>query len=209
MKIINQSFEIMDDINGEEILKKLEKCGRVCYKSEDLTTSHSAERFIQTIIDKGHESVLEHVSITVKVITSRGISHQIVRHRIASYSQESQRFCNYDKDKFESEITFIEPSCFTGKGYSDMVWWRSCSDSEESYFKILTDGYTPEQAREVLPNSTKTELVMTLNIRSWRNFFKQRTDKTAHPEMRNLVIPMLLEFKRLVPIVFNDIEVAI
>jgi thymidylate synthase (FAD) len=204
MKVIKPYFEFVDKINGLDILKKIEICGRVCYKSEGKIGDGSAEKFVASIVRRGHESVLEHVSITVKFVVDRGVSHEIVRHRIASYSQESSRYCNYSKDDFGSEITFIEPYFFTGAVTYD-TWEKAMQSCENAYFELLNIGATPEQARSVLPNSLKTELVMTANIREWRNFFKVRTPHSAHPQMREVTRPLLSAFKKNIPVVFDDI----
>lgn len=204
MKVIKAGYEIMDHVDGDEILKKIELCGRVCYKSEDRITSDSAKRFVKSLIDRGHESVLEHVSITVRFIVDRGVSHELVRHRIASYSQESSRYVNYEN----KEIEFIKP-CFLKENDKDIHWlsWvASMETAEHRYHFMLYTGMTPEQARSVLPNSLKTEVVTTMNLRAWRNFFKLRTGKQAHPQMREVAIPLLEEFKKLVPVIFDDIK---
>ena len=206
MQIIEPSVQLEDEINGTEIIKKIERIGRVCYKSENNITEDSAERFIKNIIKNGHESVLEHVSITLRVICDRGVSHEIVRHRIASYSQESTRYCNYSKDKFENEITFIKP-CFWNKGEMNYILWKEyCETTERVYKEMLEHGATPEQARSILPNSLKTEIVMTMNLREWRHFFKLRCSKRAHIQMRQIANMILDEFKKEIPIIFDDIE---
>ena len=207
MKIIKPSARIVSSVDGDEILKRIEEYGRVCYKSEDRITEDSAKRFVENLIKRGHESVLEHISVTVKFVCDRGVSHEIVRHRLASYSQESTRFCNYSKDDFGSEITVIEP-CFLVPGTAGYdMWYRACLVAEQMYFKMLDWGCTPEEARAVLPNSLKTELIMTANLREWRHFFKLRTSKAAHPQMRELTVPLLGEFKEKIPVVFDDIKV--
>ncbi len=214
MKIISPGFEILTPVNGEEILKAIEQAGRVCYKSEGQITEGSAEKFVAGVIKRGHEAVLEHQSITVKFIVDRGVSHEIVRHRLAAYCQESTRYCNYGKDGFGNEITVILPCFFdTGMGTASnsMVyeeWKIACERAEISYLKLLEWGATPQEARSVLPNSLKTEVVMTANLREWRHFFKLRTAQAAHPQMREVAIPLLREFQRLIPVVFDDIEVA-
>lgn len=208
MKIIKPGFEILSPVNGEKILKSIEQIGRVCYKSEGKISDGSAEKFIAGIIKRGHESVLEHEKITVRLICDRGVSHEIVRHRIASYSQESTRYCNYSKDGFGNEITVIAP-CFANEnrgGY--WIWLRACEDAERRYFDLLDCGWSPQEARSVLPNSLKTEVVATMNLREWRNFFKLRTAPAAHPQMREIAIPLLREFQRLVPVIFDNIEVT-
>ena len=206
MKIIKPSVEIIDELNGSEILKKIELCGRVCYKSEGKIKEGSAEKFVAAIIRNGHESVIEHVSFTVKFIVDRGISHEIVRHRLASYSQESTRYCNYSKGDFNGEITVIEP-CFLVPGTEGYdMWYRACQMAEQYYFSMLDWGCSPQEARAVLPNSLKTELVMTANIREWRHFLKLRTSPAAHPQMREVAKLLLKELKTKIPVVFDDIK---
>ena len=206
MKIIKPSVEILDDLNLEEILKKLELCGRVCYKSEDKITPESAIKFISNIIKRGHESVLEHVSFSVRFICDRGVTHEIVRHRIASYSQESTRYCNYSKGQFNGEITVIEP-CFLVPGTEGYdMWYRACQMAEQYYFSMLDWGCSPQEARAVLPNSLKTEIVMTANVREWRHFLKLRTSPAAHPQMREVANMLLMELNFLLPSLFDDID---
>ena len=205
MKIIKPYVEIIDSINGQDILKKIEMCGRVCYKSEGRIEEGSAEKFVASIIKRGHEAVLEHASVTVKFVVDRGVSHEIVRHRLASYCQESTRYCNYSKDDFCSEITVIKP-LFLEEGTDGFEMWKySCEDSEAAYFNLLDWGCTPQEARSVLPNSLKTELVMTANLREWRTFFKLRTAEAAHPQMKEVARPLLESFKIMIPIIFDDI----
>lgn len=209
MIIVKPSFTIESEVDGEKILKIIEKAGRTCYKSESRITGDSARKFVKMIIDSGHESVIEHCSVTVRVVCDRGVSHEIVRHRIASYSQESTRYCNYSGKRFSRQITFVEP-CFwdesTEEGKRNLeIWKDAMQKAEEAYFKLIENGATPEEARSVLPNSLKTELIMTLNLRSWRNFFRLRTSPAAHPQIRKLAKEMLEKFKELIPMVFDDI----
>lgn len=213
MKIVEPSVEIVDKLDGGEILRKIELCGRVCYKSEDKITDGSAERFVRSLIQRGHESVLEHVSFTVRFICDRGVSHEIVRHRIASYSQESTRYCNYSKDGFGREITVIKP-CFCEYDDNDpyykksqmFIEWRyACKQAEEQYFAMLELGATPQEARSVLPNSLKTEVVMTANLREWRHFLRLRTSPAAHPQMREVALMLLKQVQEKIPVVFDDI----
>ncbi|MBO6108074.1 MAG: FAD-dependent thymidylate synthase [Eubacterium sp.] len=212
MNIIKPEVEIIDMADYDTIVKKIERIGRVCYKSESNISDGSAERFIKNILSRGHESVIEHEAITVRFICDRGVTHEIVRHRIASYSQESTRYCNYTSDKFGNEITVIDLA--SGFNYdlnnaSDKkkydIWKRSMEESEKAYFEMLEAGATAQEARSVLPNSLKTEIVITMNIRSWRNFFKLRTDKAAHPQMQEVADIALAEFKKRLPIFFEDI----
>lgn len=216
MKIIKPYFEIETPLDGDHILAHLERAGRTCYKSEDHITPESAKKFIKMIIERGHETILEHFTVTVRVICDRGVSHELVRHRIASYSQESTRYCNYSKDKFGNELTFIEPCFWNNEKLEHEVgffrnkknlWGVTMLKIEEAYFLLLENGATPQEARSILPNSLKTEIVMTLNLRSWRNFFQLRTPQAAHPQMREIAIPMLKAFQENIPVVFDDIEV--
>ena len=206
MKIIEASYRIETPIYGEELLKRIEKAGRTCYKSEGRITAESAKSFVRMLIERGHESVLEHESITVRFICDRGISHEIVRHRLASYSQESTRYCNYSNDRFGYEITFIKP-CFLKEGTGAYASWMVAMHlANITYSDMLAEGYTPQEARSVLPNSTKTEIVMTANLREWRHFLKLRTAKAAHPQMRELTVPLLHELQERIPVVFDDIQ---
>lgn len=207
MKIIEPSFEILDKIDGAEILKKIELIGRVCYKSEDRITEESAKIFVSSILKNGHESVIEHEKLSVRIICDRGVSHEIVRHRLASYSQESTRYCNYNKEKFGNQLTFIKPIFWDDKGDEYQIWVKMMSQAEESYNKLIDMGASPQEARSILPNSLKTEIIVTMNLREWRHFFKLRTSKKAHPQMRQISIMMLDYFKSIVPIIFDDIVV--
>ena len=209
MKIINPSVQLEDKIDGQAILKKIERIGRTCYKSEGNITEDSAERFVKSIIARGHESVLEHVSISVRVICDRGLSHEIVRHRIASYSQESTRYNNYSKDKYGNELTFIKP-CFWNnenvhRAFEYKLWKSECERIEQTYFTLIRNGATPQEARSILPNSIKTEIVMTMNLREWRHFFLLRCDKAAHPQMREVAYLILDLLNQNIQIIFEDI----
>jgi len=203
MKVIMPSFE-MEAVDGEAILEKIERAGRVCYKSEDRITPGSAQKFVAMIIKHGHESVLEHVQISARVICDRGVTHEIVRHRLASYSQESTRYCNYAKGAFGSELTFIKP-CFWEEGSVQYgIWHESMAAIEAQYMRLIEAGATPEQARSILPNSLKTEIVMSMNLRAWRHFFRLRTNTASHPQMREIAGMMLEGFRAAMPVVFDD-----
>jgi thymidylate synthase, flavin-dependent len=207
MRIIPASVEILDVASGNMIIKNLERYGRVCYKSESKITSDSAEKFIRKIINSGHESVIEHEKITVKFICDRGVTHEIVRHRIASYSQESTRYCNYANDEFGNELTFIKPCFWREDDVAYNIWLDQMQIIENAYIRLISLNVQPERARSILPNSLKTEIVVTMNLREWRHFFKLRTSKRAHPQMREISIPLLRELKLMVPVVFDDIIV--
>ena len=196
MEIINASVTIEDPIDELAILTKLEKAGRTAYKSEDRITKGSAEKFIRGIIKSGHGSVLEHVYLTVKFIVDRGVTHELVRHRIASYTQESTRYCNYSK----KGVVFIRPPWdFTE---SDLDFLESV---EKQYNKKIAEGQTPQQARAYLPNCLKTEIVTTMNIREWRHVLGLRTKPDCHPQMREIMSMLLAEFKQKLPVLFEDI----
>lgn len=234
MYFVKQSHEILGEVDGAEMLKQIELCGRVCYKSEDKITADSAEKFVKNIIARGHDSVLEHASITVRLITSRDVSHQLVRYRMASPHQESQRYCNYGKS--DKGIAFILPSSLgideklvrygevwtcddvtkfmetNGENRSGnivafyaMLW--VCHNAESEYKTLMELGYPPQTARCVLPNMAKTELVITANLREWRHILKQRTAKGCQPETKELMTGVLEDLKKLVPVVFDDIGV--
>ena len=205
MRIINPSFEIINRPNGHEVLRHLELCGRVCYKSEDAISDESAERLIRMMLERGHESPIEHFSVSVRIICDRGVSHEWVRHRIASFSQESTRYCNYQKSKFGSELTFIRPY-FAEEGSKLFdIWKSSMQQAETAYFEMLNCGAKPEDARSVLPNSLKTEFICTMNLREWRHFLRLRCAPAAHPVMREISIPLLHEFQKMVPVLFDGL----
>jgi thymidylate synthase (FAD) len=206
MKIIKASYIIKPNINGMDMLKQIEEVGRTCYKSEDRITDDSAIKFVAGLISRGHEAMIEHSSVSVRFICDRGVSHELVRHRLAAFAQESTRYCNYAKDKFGNEITVIEPVFWEKGTIGYDRWCEAMFKSEEHYFKLLEFGATPQEARTVLPNSLKTEIVITTNLREWRHFFKLRTPEAAHPQMRELTIPLLAELKTLIPVVFDDIK---
>lgn len=214
MKIIKAGYEILDEINEKEVMQKIEKIARVCYKSENAINDRSAEFLIKALIRNKHDAMLEHYSFSVKFIVDRGVSHEIVRHRVASFAQESTRYCNYGG----TGITVIEPCYLSAEKSCDddarrvvkyVDWVTACKAAEEAYIDMLNHGATPQEARAVLPTSTKTEIVMTANLREWRHFFKLRacglTGK-PHPQMLEVAIPLLNEMKTLLPVIFGDLE---
>lgn len=207
MKIIAPSFEILGNVTADELLRKIESYGRVCYKSESLISDGSAAPFIRRILKNGHESVIEHEKITVRIICDRGVTHEIVRHRIASYSQESTRYCNYSQDKFGRELTFIKPCFWNEESPEYLIWKEQMQSIENSYIALIDAGTTPEEARSILPNSLKTEIIVTMNLREWRHFFKLRTSRRAHPQMREISIPLFKAMREILPPVFEDINV--
>lgn len=213
MKIIEPRVELINPIPYEVALNTIETAGRTCYQSEDRMTDDSAEDFIRRIIQRGHESVLEHVSVTARFICDRGVSHEIVRHRIGAYSQESTRYCNYSKGKFGSEITVIRPCFFKGvfpshEGDKEDQWYDACLSAEYGYFRMLEDGATPQEARSVLPNSLKTSLIVTYNFREWRHFIRLRCDPAAHPQMQQVAFMARDLLAERYPVFFDDLKGA-
>ncbi|HOQ08606.1 MAG TPA: FAD-dependent thymidylate synthase [Syntrophomonadaceae bacterium] len=204
MIVINPRVMVPRDELDAGKLVRLERCARICYKSEGRMENDFNPQFLASILTRGHESVIEHEKVTVLFIVDRGVSHEIVRHRIASYSQESTRYCNYSQDKFGREITVIEPFFLTDpEAYS--LWKQACQTAEDCYMKMLEKGCSPQEARSVLPNSLKTEIAVTFNMREWRHFFQLRCAGAAHPQMRQVAIPLLLLFKEKFPVLFDDI----
>ena len=222
MNKIKASYEILTPISegGTKELQHIEKIGRVCYKSEDYITEdgESARKFVAMLIRNGHEAMIEHSFLSVKFTVDRGVSHELVRHRIASFAQESTRYCNYAKDKFGAECAFIdlEPGIMLDNKMKKMSgeeialvmaeWTTALQDAERLYMRHLELGATPQIARAVLPNSTKTEITVSANYREWRNFFKLRVPADVHPQMREVTIPLLKELKGMIPVIFDDIE---
>ena len=243
MKIIKPSAEIIrphltpEAINA--IYKNIEIAGRTCYKSEDKITPESARKFVRALVKSGHEAMIEHASMTIRFIVDRGVSHELVRHRIASFAQESSRYCNYTREKFGNDITIIDPVFYKDisddrkaliqslitekfkrpyeilnklsdieKRYAD--WFYSCYVASETYLEMIQLGATPEEARGVLPTNVKTEVVMTMNMREARHFFKLRAAGTTgapHPQMVEVALPLLKQCQELMPELFGDIEI--
>lgn len=207
MKIIEPRVELINSPSYSGLLSLIELAGRTCYKSESKITEDSAEKFVRNILKRGHEAVIEHGSVTVRFTCDRGVSHEIVRHRLASYCQESTRYCNYSKDGFGGEITVIEPSWCSEGDPAYEVWKKACQRAELAYFDLMSIGCSPQESRSVLPNSLKTEVVMTANMREWRHFLRLRTASAAHPDMREVAKMLLTEMKNRYPVFFEDFEV--
>ncbi len=205
MRVIQPGHEIVFMPGTEEILRLLELAGRTCYKSEDKITDDSAAGFVGRIVRSGHESVIEHANITVRFIIDRGVSHELVRHRLAAYSQESTRYANYSQERFGREITVIKP-CFWDQGSLEYdLWEKAMYQAEEAYMQLLDQGASPQQARAVLPNSLKTEVVMTANLREWRHVFRLRCQKAAHPQIREVMLGLLADMHSRIPVLFDDL----
>lgn len=209
MKVIKASYEILTNLSDpiNSILRPIEVAGRTCYKSEDKLTDDSCIKFCQMLISRGHEAMIEHSQISIRFIVDRAIANELVRHRLCSYAQESTRYINYSKDKFGNEIKVIEPDDDILPLGSDNynIWYSSCKSAEDAYMAMLSNGIKPEIARNVLPLSTATEIVMTTNIRELRNIFKLRISNFAHPQMRSIMRKLLDELKSKIPVLFDDI----
>lgn len=218
MNVIRPSAHFEGHPIGTEMLRVIEEAGRTCYKSEGRMKEGTAEDFVRMLIRRGHESVLEHVSLRARFIVDRGVSHELVRHRVASYSMESSRFCNYSGERFGREITFIQPlwvsleennendkERYRGQAQPDQSWLIAMEECERLYFRLLDLGWTAQQARSVLPNSLKTEVVMTANVREWRQVFRLRCSAAAHPQMREVMLPLLKEAHSICPVLFEDL----
>lgn len=212
MTIIEQSHIILDEISpeGHDELARIERCGRLSYQSDNNEQDfEKTKRFVKMLIDRGHESVLEHGSMTVIFVTDRAIANELVRHRLASFTQESTRYCNYMSGKFGETIRFIRPVDIPDdpKEMQATRWYNECGQAEWTYQCMIAEGKTPEQARDILPLCTKTEIAVTANWREWRHILKLRTAKDAHPQMRALMIPLLKELQEKIPVLFDDILV--
>jgi len=215
MILTKPRVSIMSNIH-DDMLQFLERAGRTCYKSESRITKGSAETFIKGILQKGHHTIIEHVGVTVKFVCNRGISHELVRHRLATFSQESTRYCNY-KGGVEYIVPFwvsLKPGEYVDTdsmrlNYSDRLWYEAMRSAENYYIDLLSNGWKPEMARGVLPNDLKTEVVMTANLREWRHVFNQRalgTTGRPHPQMQELAVDLLCQFQQQIPIIFDDLK---
>lgn len=222
MKIIDQSYEIILLADFTSQTNLIEKCGRIAYQSEDKMTEDSATTFVSNIRSRNHGAVLEHSMMTVKFVTDRGVSHELVRHRLASFTQESTRYCNYNKDKFGNTVTFIRPVWFDMDNLQQILkdienphvetiysgnssaWVQSMWNAERTYLNMISNGLSPQQARAVLPNSLKTTIAMTANFREWLHVFKLRgIEKAAHPQIRALILPLYQECRQRAPHIFD------
>lgn len=206
MRIVQPRITFINAPNRKDLYEQIELAGRTCYKSESKIQSGSAEQFIKSILKRGHEAVIEHGSITVRFICDRGVSHEIVRHRIASYCQESTRYCNYSREAFGEEITVVAPTDIRKDSDAYKFWEHAMQQAEDAYFKLLACGCTAQNARAVLPNSLKTEIVVTMNPREWRHFFKLRCSEAAHPDMRVIAHMALEAFIENWPVLFEDLK---
>lgn len=204
MKVIKPSVEALTPL-GIDLVLQIETAGRTCYKSEGKGSYEASEQFVRKLILSGHEAMVEHASVTFRIICDRGVTHEIVRHRLASYAQESTRYCNYAKDKFGNELTFIKPLFWEEDSAQYKLWYNMCEEAEQAYMALINAKATPQEARSVLPNSLKTEIVVTMDVREWRHFLKLRCAPDAHPQMREVALEILRQFRESVPVLVEDI----
>ena len=205
MRIVEPVVEI-EKVDYNKIMKNLERACRTCYRSEDKITEESYKTLLKNCINRGHESILEHEKITIRMICDIGVYKDLTRHRHASFSIESTRYCNYGKDKFENQIKFIEPVNIEKNTELYEEWKTSCEEIEKHYIKMVELGATPDQMRMILPHSTAALVTMTANIREWKHIFSLRCTKHAHPAVEQVMIPLLLHFKQNMPEIFENIE---
>lgn len=210
MKIVDPWIKV-ENFNGKQIMKNIERACRTCYRSEDKITEDSYKKLLQNCITRGHESVLEHEKITIKMFCDVGVYKDLTRHRFGSFSIESTRYCNYGKDKFDNEIKFIKPVFYIDNWIDEPNllsehWYETMELIEEKYIMMSNCGATPDQMRMILPHSTAAEVTMTANIREWKHILSLRCSKAAHPAIRQILIPLLLLFKKEMPEIFNCVD---
>ena len=204
MKIVEPWVEV-EKIDGTKIMKRIERACRTCYRSEGKITEDSYKNLIKNCITRGHESVLEHEKVTVRIYSDIGSYKDLTRHRFASFSVESTRYCSYDKDKYGNEIKFINPVYIEDKKVYEL-WQKTMQEIEKKYIEMKKLGATTDMCREVLPHSTAAEYTMTANIREWKHIFSLRANNHVHPSIRQIMIPLLKYFQKEMPEIFGDIE---
>lgn len=214
MRLIKPKVEILDRIDKDQVICDIARVARTCYKSEDRINREADRKLVKRLIESKHEAMLEFVDVTVKFTTDRGVSHELVRHRMASFAQESTRYCNYSKDKFNNELTFIIPSWAEVNKLGEIIaddneafydFKKALEMAEAFYLSLIAKGWTAEKARMVLPMSIKTEINMKANLREWRHFFKLRCHHTAHPDIRVLALDLLEQMHEQIPVIFDDL----
>lgn len=205
MKIIDPIIEV-ENYSGTKIMKNIERACRTCYRSEGNITEESYKKLLSNCINRGHESVLEHEKITIRMTCDIGVYKDLTRHRFGSFSIESTRYCNYGKDKFDNELKFIKPCNIDGSSELYSNWIGAMDFIEKEYIAMSNNGATPDQLRMILPHSTAAQVTMTANIREWKHILDLRTKSMTHPSIRQLLIPLLLKFKKDMPEIFDSIE---
>ena len=204
MKIVEPWVEV-EKIDGTKIMKRIERACRTCYRSEGKITEDSYKNLIKNCITRGHESVLEHEKVTVRIYSDIGSYKDLTRHRFASFSVESTRYCSYDKDKYGNEIKFINPVYIEDKNVYEL-WKKTMQEIEKNYIEMKKLDATTDMCREVLPHSTAAEYTMTANIREWKHIFSLRANNHVHPSIRQIMIPLLKYFQKEMPEIFGDVE---
>mgnify|MGYP001052565845 CR=1 FL=1 len=204
MQIVDPYIQV-EKVNGIQIMKNIERACRTCYRSEGKTTEESYKTLLKNCITRGHESVLEHEKVTIRLYCDLGVYKDLTRHRIASFSIESTRYCNYGKDKFDNELKVIRP-CNIEEGTDIYANWKNaCEAIEKNYMEMSKKGALPDQLRMILPHSIAAEVTMTANIREWKHILSLRASNHTHPSIRQLMIPLLLYFKQIMPEIFEDV----
>ncbi|MDR1044070.1 MAG: FAD-dependent thymidylate synthase [Candidatus Adiutrix sp.] len=205
MKIVSPEFEILTPLDPAGLLARLERAGRTCYRSEERITPESAAGFVRGLLKSGHLSVIEHESISLRIVCDRGVSHELVRHRLASFSQESTRYVNYGRGPAGRGLVLVKPLFFEEGSEKYRLWLKAMAAAEEAYLALTAAGATAQEARTVLPNSLATEIVMTANLRQWRHVLTLRCAPASHPQMREIMKMILARFQVLLPEIFGDI----
>lgn len=204
MKVTNASYQILRGPSVQD-LKLIEEIGRSCYHSEDRITEDSYERFIDHLLEMGHESVIEHSIVTVRFLVNIGITAELERHRLTSPTQESTRYCDYSKsDKYPDGVIFIKPCYLDSNSNAFRVWWKAMEDAEFYYLELIKNGCKAQEARDVLPKATAAMYTVSANFREWRHILKLRTSSASHPQMREVMVPLGKELASMVPIIFDE-----
>ena len=203
MRIV-KPYVIVEKFDGVQVMKRIERACRTCYRSEGKITEDSYKNLIKNCLNRGHESVLEHEKVTVRIYNDIGSYKDLTRHRFASFSVESTRYCSYDKDKYGNEISFMDPVYIEDEKVYE-VWKKTMQDIENSYLEMKKLGATTDMCRNILPHSTAAEYTMTANIREWKHIFELRANNHVHPAIRQVMIPLLKYFKEQMPDIFGDI----
>ncbi|MGN1301498.1 MAG: FAD-dependent thymidylate synthase [Clostridia bacterium] len=204
MQIVDPYIQV-EKVDGTQIMKNIERACRTCYRSEGKITEESYKTLLKNCITRGHESVLEHEKVTIRMYCDLGVYKDITRHRIASFSIESTRYCNYGKDKFGNELKFIKPCNMEEGTELYKLWEDACKNIEKDYIEMSNLGALPDQLRMILPHSIAAEVTMTANIREWKHILSLRASSHTHPSIRQLMIPLLLHFKQIMPEIFEDV----
>jgi thymidylate synthase (FAD) len=212
--LVVQSFGLINPPDEDTIIKSIVDAARVCYLTEDMSAPDANKKLFDKLWERKHLAMFEHAHIAARLVVDRGVTHELVRHRIGvAFAQESTRYCNYSTNRLGNEIKVISPfkTAITdyeraGGDPAKAAWWSAVSTAEESYFKMIKNGYPPEIARSVLPTCTASTIVVTANIREWFHIFSLRAQPEAHPAMRSIMYEVLRKFVTLYPFIFGRIK---